>query len=243
MKLPKMILFDYGDTLLCEQNPDFLFAENKIFEYVKTNPKQVTPRESCDFGEFIYHKFDEVRTLGSEIHEMQLMKLQYEMLQLEFCISYEELEIMKWNHISPGACMPYVNEMLECLKRKGIRSGVISNIGWSGYALTERINRLLPENEFEFIIASSEYGIRKPDPMIFQLAMEKAGLKKEELWYCGNSIRADVNGAINAGIFPVFYEDLSMGNYWEKDNKGFQIEHEHLYVHNWREFIDVLEKL
>ena len=42
--------------------------------------------------------------------------------------------------------MPYISELLSFLDQKGIRTGVISNIGWSGNALFRRINRLLPEN-------------------------------------------------------------------------------------------------
>jgi putative hydrolase of the HAD superfamily len=38
-------------------------------------------------------------------------------------------------------------------------------MGWSGKALEARIDRLLPENRFEFVIASSEYMIRKLNPL------------------------------------------------------------------------------
>jgi hypothetical protein len=42
--------------------------------------------------------------------------------------------------------MPYADEMLRYISKRGIRSGVVSNIGWSGKALKSRIERLLPEN-------------------------------------------------------------------------------------------------
>lgn len=72
-------------------------------------------------------------------------------------------------------------------------------------AVAERINKLLPDNHFEFIIATSEYMFRKPNKRIFELALEKADLKPEEVWYVGDQIKADVEGAKNAGIFPVWY--------------------------------------
>ena len=49
----------------------------------------------------------------------------------------------------------------------------------------ERINRLLPKNNFEFIITSSNYIFRKPHKRLFDLVLEKAGLRPEEVWYIG----------------------------------------------------------
>ena len=136
--------------------------------------------------------------------------------------------------------MPYVEEMLECLKENGIRSGVISNIGWSGHALKERINRLLPKNQFEFIIASSDYGIRKPNSMLFELAMQKANLPPDEIWFCGDNVKADVFGARNVGIFPVLYEEETVDNPCVEQNDDLKIDFEHLHIHNWTEMIEIL---
>ena len=43
--------------------------------------------------------------------------------------------------------MPLTDGILDWLKEIGIRSSVNNNIGWSGNALTEKINRLLPNNQ------------------------------------------------------------------------------------------------
>jgi len=80
-----------------------------------------------------------------------------------------------------------------------------SNRGFTGEALTRRFARLIPEHTFEFVIASSDYGVRKPDPLIFRAALSRAGLPAEDCWYCGNELRADVLGALGAGLLPVYY--------------------------------------
>ena len=87
----------------------------------------------------------------------------------------------------------------------GIRTGVISNIGMSGVALSNRIKRLLPYNKFEFIIASSEYVFRKPHKRIFEIALKKAQLQSDDVWYCGDNILCDVEGAKAYGITPIWY--------------------------------------
>ena len=128
--------------------------------------------------------------------------------------------------------MPGVEEMLAVLKRQNIRRGVISNLSWSGQALRERINRLLPEHQFEFILTSSEYMVRKPNPYLFELALRKAGLSPEEVWYCGDNVENDVMGAHGAGIFPVWYNHAG---------KTVELNFPHLEITDWSEMIQMLE--
>ena len=91
------------------------------------------------------------------------------------------------------------------MKNKGIRTGVISNICYDFSVVAERINRLLPENHFEFIMTSSNYMFRKPNKRIFHLALEKAGLQPDQVWYVGDQYECDVKGSLNAGLLPVWY--------------------------------------
>ena len=39
----------------------------------------------------------------------------------------------------------------------------------------------------------------------FDLALEKAGLEPDEVWYIGDQYECDVNGALNAGLLPIWY--------------------------------------
>lgn len=239
MNKPQMIIFDYGHTLLYEPEFDFLRGEKEIYKHIIKNPRQLTAEEINKIGEDMYKKAILCREHGFELNNLQTMRLKYEYLGIELDISYDEAEVIFWNKVSWGACMPYVEEMLECLKENGIRSGVISNIGWSGHALKERINRLLPKNQFEFIIASSDYGIRKPNSMLFELAMQKANLPSNEIWFCGDNPKADVFGARSVGIFPVFYDDETVENPYVKQ-KDFKIDFEYLHIHSWSEMIEIL---
>lgn len=240
-KLPAMIIFDYGHTLLYEPDFDFLRAEKEVFKHVQSNPRGVTPEESTHFGLELFEHFQQARHSGFELHEWQTLQTKYDYLGIKLDISIPEAEEILWTAASPGECMPHVHELLACLKKLGIRSGVISNIGWSGTALTNRINRLLPENEFEFVIASSECGVRKPDPFIFELALRRAGLSSGDVWYCGDSVKADVCGAHGAGIFPVLYEESNTSEGLWFDNSGLDIPFEHLHIHSWTEMITLLQ--
>lgn len=234
MKKTKMIIFDYGHTLLHEPGFDLLKGYCALYPYIKSNPKGYSPEQINAIGKELSDKVYGVRkTNDLEFHEYQILRMELEYMGIELSVPLEEAEIILWNGVSPGAQMPYVEELLETLKKLGIRSGVISNLSWSGRALTERINRLLPENQFEFILASSEYIYRKPDPYLFELALCKANLERDEVWYCGDTLEADIVGAYNAGIFPVWYVQEGKEAEQEPDFP-------HMKIRDLRELIQVL---
>ncbi len=151
MHKPQMIIFDYGHTLLYEPGFDAKRCEEAAFAYITHNPQKLSTTQIYEEVQKMFQQFDGLRNRGIEIHEWQFMRLIYEYLGIEFSISYKELEEIEWNAASMGAVMPHAEQMLNYLNERGIRTAVISNIGWSGRALTNRINRLLPDNKFLFV--------------------------------------------------------------------------------------------
>ncbi len=61
------------------------------------------------------------------------------------------------------------------------------------------------QNTFEFIITSNNFMFRKPNKRIFYLALGKAELQPDEVWYIGDQYECDVKGSLNAGLLPVWY--------------------------------------
>lgn len=82
---------------------------------------------------------------------------------------------------------------------------------------------------------------RKPNPMLFELALKKAGLEAGDVWFCGDNIKADVEGSAQIGIFPVWYEDETMEYPWRGKDNGIAQNCKYLHIHNWLELIEVLE--
>lgn len=242
---PEMIIFDYGHTLLYQ--PDFNTSNGNraIYSYIATNPQNISLEE---FDKIMMELFSKIKTeRGSllEIHEHNFLKLALEYMEITLSVSLEEAEEIIMSGISRGGIMPYADMMLDYLHSRGIRTGVISNNCFSGNALKGLFDRLLPGNRFEFVLASSDYLFRKPDGIMFEIGLRKARLTADKVWYCGDSIAADVYGAKSAGMFPVLYEGETPDdtNPFAGQNKGLQIEYEYLHIHDWREMIDILEKL
>ena len=58
---------------------------------------------------------------------------------------------------------------------------------------------------FELAIRADEVGIAKPDRGIFDLTWERLGCAATEVVHVGDSVESDLQGALNAGVTPVWY--------------------------------------
>lgn len=65
-------------------------------------------------------------------------------------------------------------------------------------------------NYFDQVIISENVGVNKPDPKIFQHALDVSGAKKEESLMIGDSIEADVRGALSFGMDAIFFNALGV---------------------------------
>lgn len=238
-----MILFDYGHTLVYEHSFDAVKGTRAVMKYAVRNDNNLDAEEISRFSNQLFETIgSRARDYGVEVHNHMFQKLLYESLNIEFSLSHEDIELIFWDHAAPGEPMPHIEKVLAALKQKGIRSGVISNISFGGNSLARRINQLIPENDFEFILASSEYVFRKPDPLLFRLALKKAGLSPEEVWYCGDNTRFDVIGSSSVGIFPVWYHS-EKDCFYRDINLDQKPDCDCLYIRDWQELARLVEKM
>jgi len=243
LSIPKMIIFDYGHTLIYEQGFDSIKGTEAVMAHAVKNPRNLSVTEVDEFFQQLSRDIGaRSRKHGIEVHFMIFLKLLFEYLEIELDITPQETEILYWDNAAPGVIMPYADELISYLNKNGIRSGIISNISFSGTTLAKRINRLLPHNKFEFIMASSEYVYRKPNKILFELALKKASLKPDEVWFCGDNTDADIMGSSRAGIFPVWYES-SLECYYLNRSSDTPPDCAHLHITDWRDLVNVLDRL
>ena len=241
MKKPLMILFDYGHTLTYEDKWDAVNGEKAVLKYASSNINDLTAEQVATYAESLYNEFSQARKESKmEIHQHQFQRLTYEYLQIKIDLPPHEIEEIYWDNASPAHAMPHIGETLAFLRGNNIRTGVVSNNSFSSVALKKRLDRILPENCFEFFISTSDYIIRKPNKMIFELALRKARLSAGDVWYCGDSVDYDVAGAAAAGIYPVWYESDIDCWYVERGSQAAP-ECEHLHITDWLELIEALK--
>lgn len=210
MRKPKMILFDYGQTLVNEAKFDGVKGTEAVMKYAVRNEHNLTAREIQDKANEINKelgRFDPAKRhlFQIEVPNHMFTRFLYESLGIELSLESEDIDRVFWNAAAPGKPTEGIERFLMFLQEQGIRTGVVSNISYAGKVVEERIQSVIPENDFEFVIATSEYLYRKPNPAIFRLALEKAHLSPEEVWFVGDQYECDIVGAKNAGLFPVWY--------------------------------------
>ncbi|MFJ9737127.1 HAD family hydrolase [Streptomyces sp. NPDC101166] len=109
-------------------------------------------------------------------------------------------------HMTPAAWTPYPDafEVLGALRERGIRVGVVSNIGWDPRPVF-REHGLDPF--VEAYVLSYEHGVQKPDPLLFATACERLGVDPGTTLMVGDDRRAD-GGAAQLGCAVHFVDHL-----------------------------------
>jgi putative hydrolase of the HAD superfamily len=92
---------------------------------------------------------------------------------------------------------PQVQEMLTQLQPH-YRMAVVSD-AQSAYAVPE-LRAVELQTYFNPIIVSGDYGYRKPDPRLFQHALDALQIRPEQALFVGNDLYRDIFGAQQAGM-------------------------------------------
>lgn len=234
MNKPKMILFDYGQTLVNEAKFDGVKGTEALLKYATKNKYGYSAQEIQAVADTMNQelgRFDPARRHSKEcqieVPNNMFCGYLYESQGIELSVKGAQRDKIFWDAASPGRPTEGIEDFLDFLKEQGIRVAVLSNISYCGEALENRLKETLPNHAFEFILATSEYMYRKPHHRIFELALEKADLKAEEVWYVGDNYACDVEGARGAGLFPVWYVGAT-------ENPG-EPKEETLVVKSWGE--------
>jgi len=243
LKKPKMIMFDFGHTLVREFDFSAARGAAAILKYASKNKNSLTAGEIGEFSEKLFHEvIEKASSNGLEICYQTFLRFLFTYLEIEISVPLAEIEKIFWENVTKSEPMPGIDKLLGLLKETGIRSGVISNICFSGETLKNKIDAMLPGHDFEFVVASCDYLFCKPEKRLFEAALKKAGLPPGEVWYCGDNTVCDIAGANGAGIFPVWYHNSSDCFYRDKSLDA-KPGCEHLYINDWAELSDIIKEL
>lgn len=123
--------------------------------------------------------------------------------RLGFEITAEELLDAIRFHAYPDAA-----PALQALRDDGRRLVVVSN--WD-CSLPDVLDRVGLGELLDGVVSSAVAGARKPDPAIFEDALELAGCRPEEALHVGDTAEEDVAGARAAGIRPLLIDRTGNG--------------------------------
>lgn len=98
--------------------------------------------------------------------------------------------------------IPGMIELCSALRGEGVAVGVLTN---SEGRAAELLEELGWRDVFVTVVDSGRVGMEKPDPRIFALMSEQLGAPAEAIVHVGDSLGADVMGAIRAGMRAVWF--------------------------------------
>lgn len=107
-----------------------------------------------------------------------------------------------WEHV-PDDVVP----ALRALRAAGLHLVVVSNANGT---LRAKFDWLGLTPHVHCVLDSCEFGVEKPDPRLFQIAMEKSGAKAETTVHVGDLYHVDVLGARAAGLRGVLFDEAGL---------------------------------
>lgn len=97
-----------------------------------------------------------------------------------------------WEHVEPD-----VVPALQAFHALGLRLVVVSN---ANGRLRHLFDRLDLTRWFDVLLDSHEWGVEKPDPRLFELALEHSGADRARTVHIGDLYHVDIAGARRAGL-------------------------------------------
>lgn len=233
MHKPKAIVFDYGGTLVSEKYFDPLNGTREVLKFAN-NPRNIPAEIVQSYADKL---IDELGAFTStslmQLDGRALNRLIHSVHGITFEKSYDELDLIFLDAAEGTALMEGIVKLLDYLTDQGIRLGVLSNTGFMESSHRFQLRKYGIEKYFEFFIATSEYLVRKPDKRIFDVALAKLELEPEDVWYVGNMYEFDVQGAYNAGIYPIWINT---------ENKLIKSDINYLNVNSYIDLYDILNR-
>ena len=127
---------------------------------------------------------------------------------------------------------PYVRDVLDVLRERYPLSVVTD--AQTAYARAE-LHKVGLLDYFDPIVISGDHGFRKPDPRLFQLALDRMGVPAENTLYIGNDMYRDVFGAREAGMRTVMFDS-------DQGMKAYQDCVPDYTITDMRQLLDILEQ-
>ncbi|MEH7440689.1 HAD family hydrolase [Bacillus sp. JJ1122] len=204
----KAVFFDLDGTLLDRNASLVKFINDQYERYIKELylvDKQHFMNRFIELDCRGYVWKD--RVYSQLLQEMNITELTWEQLLEDYLINFK------------NACMPFrnVQKVLETLSQMGIILGLISN-GKRKFQ-RENLNALGIASYFDTILISDEVGLRKPDPLIFQMGLDNLSVSAEESIFVGDHPENDIKAAREAGMLGIWKHD----DYWMDAEADFTI--------------------
>jgi putative hydrolase of the HAD superfamily len=200
------VLFDWGDTLMqFAYSPELVSAGHRAG--LAATGRDGLP-EAAEVTERFREEYEPLFWVPGTIEEIEYPDLVRRLLR-DFGVEIDDEELGRYLEAEHRAWEParilaaHTHPLLETLRARGLKLGLVSNAFDPGWLLHRDLEQMGLAERLDFSVFSSEVGMRKPHPAIFERALEALGAEPERALFVGDRLYEDVRGAAEVGMTTV----------------------------------------
>ena len=196
------VLFDYGHTLL-----DFQFDEDVWLGGLRDMlvAAGCRPDRAGDLRDDLRRRLTELPADPDDHAEVVYAEVVTEALAACGCspgpgLVRAAIEAEHRGWASARHLHPQAHWLLEQVRSRGLRIGIVSNTFDPPDLLHADLASDGVAERVDAIVFSSEVGLRKPAPRIYQAVLERLGVEPADALFVGDRVREDVQGPAALGM-------------------------------------------
>src|SRR4029079_11090856 len=187
-EVTRAVFFDLWNTIARWPHAEWAEVRPRVAERLGMSPEEFDERW---YGELAHQR--ETGPIADVLAQFDLSREAAEdVLELRGAVTRQGLVPV------PGAA-----ETIGALRERGLKTGLIT-------VCSEDVPRLWAETPFHGLfdaeVFSSSVGLRKPDPRIYQLALDELGVEAGEAVFVGDGANDELGGAERVGMTVVMLE-------------------------------------
>jgi putative hydrolase of the HAD superfamily len=197
------VILDFGGTLV-ESEMNWNIYNDSIKELLEENDYRVSTPEIKNSLRKAIEKLHQIRDTGKELTFEEVYNDFLERLGVN-----TNPDILSKLHDNFKA--HYKSTFFDCTEKvlkklnKEYKVALLSN------TMSDQPHLLLNDSGydrfFDIIICSRDIGVRKPNPEAFNIILNKLGVEPEKTVHVGDSVEADMYGAVNSGITGIWIKN------------------------------------
>ena len=200
------VLFDWGDTLMqFAYSPELVSAGHRAgLEAIGRGDFPDVETVTARFRE----EYEPLFWAPGTIEEIEYPQLVRRLLA-DFGVEIDDEVLGRYLEAEHRAWEPArilaanTHPLLEALRERGLKLGLVSNAFDPGWLLHRDLEQMGLAQRLDFSVFSSEIGLRKPHPAIFEHALGALGVEPERTLFVGDRLFEDVRGAAELGMTTV----------------------------------------
>jgi putative hydrolase of the HAD superfamily len=204
----RAVLFDWGDTLM-HWAYDEALVEAGFRAGLEAIDGGRAPAPAVDeIAAHFREKYEPLFWAPGTVDEIEYPDLVRELLG-HFGLEVSDEELGRYLEAEHAAWAPArvlgstTHALLEALRERGLRLGLVSNAFDPGWLLHRDLEELGIAERLDYAVFSSEVGKRKPHRAIFERALEQLDVSADEAIFVGDRLYEDVRGAGELGMTTV----------------------------------------